>query len=256
MKRLFLLFLMSGFCMAPALGQIKSERLNVTLSRGAFTDNFLLLFKTGGNDETDDQDAPKISDGHLSVASLTAAGYKIAIEEKAFPTGPQVIDLYTRVYAAGTYTLLLEWAAWEKAGFSVTLYDHLLELKTPVHQGLHEYSFQMDNTQLGQTSRFSLLIDKRAQAIEPVVVKEQGLIAYPNPFTNQLYLQVKDFAEEAELQLTDLMGRKHWRKTFTQVQPLQQIEIPVQQLTPGLYLLGWRDLANPKAATTIKIIKR
>lgn len=256
MKRLFLLCLMSAFCLAPAWGQHKSERLNVTLSRGAFSDHFILLFKTGGNDETDDQDAPKISDGHLSIASITTAGHKIAIEEKAFPTGPQVIDLYSRVYAAGSYSLMLEWAARENEGFSVTLYDHLLELKTPVHGGQHLYSFQMDSAQLGQTSRFSLLLDKRVQAIEPLGVKEQDLIAYPNPFTNQLYLQVKEFAAEAELQLTDMMGRKHWRKTFTQVQPLQQIEIPVQQLTPGLYLLGWRDLANPKAATTLKIIKR
>jgi hypothetical protein len=255
LKRLLLLLLVWGCCTAPVLGQNKIERLKVTLSRGAFSDSFLLLFKTGGNDETDDQDAPKISDGHLSVAGLAAGGLKTSIEEKAYPTGLQVIDLYTRVYAAGTYTLGLQWAVEAKAELSVTLYDHVLELKTPINMQHYTYTFHMDTAHLGKTSRFSLLLDKRIQEVEPVVVSEQSLIAYPNPFTNLLYLQVKDFAALAELQLTDMLGRRLWRKTFKQVQPLDKLEIPVQQLTPGLYLLDWRDPANPKAATTLKIIK-
>lgn len=256
MIRLMLLLLLLGLCQGRGLAQTKSDRLNIKLSRGAFSDTFLLLFKSGGNDKIDDQDAPKISDGYLSVAGLTAGGEKVAIEEKAYPTEPQVINLFTRGYAAGAYTLNVEWADWAGAGISATLYDQILDIKTPLHDQLHSYSFQIDTTQLSQTSRFSLLLETRIPIVEPVVVMEQRLVAYPNPCTNQLYLQVKDFAAVGELQLSDLLGRRLWRKTFKQVQPLDQLEIPVQQLTPGLYLLDWRDPANPKAATTFKIIKQ
>ena len=256
MRKLWLILLVSGIYSAPSLAQVKSDRLKVTLSRAAFSDTFFLLFKTGGNDKTDDQDAPKISDGYLSVAGLSAAGLKIAIEEKAYPAGPQVIQLYTSVYAAGTYDLNLQWADEEKAGLQVSLYDHLLELKIPFQSAAHHYPFHIDTSQLSQTQRFSLLLETRLPTIEPELVKNQTLMAYPNPFINQLFLQVKDFAARAELQLTDMMGRKIWRKSYTQVQPMAQLEIPVQQLTPGLYLLNWRDLANPKAATTLKIIKQ
>jgi hypothetical protein len=156
-KRLLLLLLLSGLYSAAGLAQGKNDRLKITLSRGAFSDTFLLHFKTGGNDKTDDQDAPKISDGYLCVAGLSAAGLKIAIEEKGYPTGPQVIDLYTRVYAAGPYNLNLQWADEAKGELSVTLYDHLLELKTPINAQQYTYRFDMDTAYLGQTGRVYFL---------------------------------------------------------------------------------------------------
>jgi len=256
MIKLLLLFVLWGLFHNPAVAQTKSDRLHIKLSRGAFTDTFSLHFKTEGKDQVDDQDAPKISDGYLSLASAPSEKVKLAIEERAYPTNPQTVDLYTKVFAAGTYQLNLEWADWVGTNLSATLHDKLLDLKTPINAQQHTYTFTLDTSYAGHSNRFSLLLATRIQAPEPVLTKEPGLIAFPNPCTDQLYLQVKDFAAVASLQLRDLMGRSIWQKTFSQVQPLDRLEIPVQQLTPGLYLLEWRDLANPASLTTLKIIKQ
>ena len=255
MIKLVYIFLFMGVSIGCGLAQGKSDRLNIRFSRGAFSDTFLLQFKSGGSDKYDDQDAPKISDGYLSVAGVMEGGGKVAIEEKAYPTTPQVIPLFTRGYAAGTYSLDLQWTDWAGAGLSVILYDRLLEQKIALNEQQHSYSFFIDTAQLNHTSRFSLLLEVRIPPVDPVIVKDASLVAYPNPCTNQLYLQVAAFTAVGELQLSDMLGRRLWRKTFNQVQPLEQLEIPVQQLIPGLYLVDWRDPANPKAATTLKIIK-
>ena len=255
MKKLFMLFVLWGLFHTPANAQTKSDRLNLKLSRDAFNDTFSLLFKTEGNDQVDDQDASKISDGYLSLASAPNEKVKLAIEERAYPIAPQIINLYTKVYAAGTYQLKLEWADWLATNLSVTLYDQLLDLKTPINAQQHTYTFTLDTSYAAHSNRFSLLLETRSLAPEPVLPKGPGLIAFPNPCTDQLYLQVKDFAAVASLHLRDLMGRSIWQKTFSQVQPLDRLEIPCQQLTPGLYLLEWRDPANPASLTTLKIIK-
>jgi hypothetical protein len=256
MIRLLFVLGLAAWLQLPVLAQVSGDRLDIQLSKGVFADKFSLFFHASGNDEINDQDAPKVSDGYLSLASINAGSKKIAIEERAYPQGTQVVNLFTKVYAAGSYQFTFNWADWAQAKVAVTLYDHLLALNTPIDARQQQYSFSLDSNFAAQTNRFSLWLSERITSTEPVETAAAALVAYPNPCTNQLFLKVKEETAAASLQLWDMQGRRVWHQQFSHVQALDQLEIPCKQLSPGLYLLTWRDHAHPAATTTLKIIKR
>jgi len=246
------------FFLSNAEAQIQENRITVQLTKNVFSDSFQLVFKENGQDTINDQDAQKIGDGYVSISSLHRKEIKLAIEERAYPTLNIEIPLFIKGYETSDYHLFVQATDFKGSGTRITLYDKLLNKKTPIlFNGITCYGFTIDLAVLGSQGgdRFSLQFDKVSINPSPSMV-EGTFMAFPNPFRDNLFLDVKDnHTAMVEIRLKDLLGRIVWRKEFKEVQKNDVLTLEGQQLIPGMYLLEWRDRNDPKKFKTLKIIK-
>lgn len=82
---------------------------------------------------------------------------------------------------------------------------------------------------------------------------EEGLVLYPNPVRNTLYVHFRNDAEApVQMQLLNAQGSKVLEQTVEAGG--KDIRIPVADLPPGIYtLLLWRNGASVSRATVVKI---
>ncbi|MET3114471.1 hypothetical protein AAKU52_002205 [Pedobacter sp. CG_S7] len=246
------------FFLNSAEAQIQENRLTLRLTKDVFSDSFLLVFKENGKEAIDDQDAQKIGDGYVSISSLHSKEIKLAIEERAYPTQNIEMALFVKGYETGYYHLFVEATDFKGTGIRLTLYDKLLNKKTPIlFNGITCYGFTIDLAVLESQggNRFSMQFNKVSKNPSLSVV-EGALMAFPNPFRDNLFLDVKDnHTPLVEIRLKDLMGRIVWRREFNEVQKNDVLTLEGLQLIPGMYLLEWRDRNDPKKFKTLKIMK-
>jgi len=75
-------------------------------------------------------------------------------------------------------------------------------------------------------------------------------LAYPNPVTTTLYLQLPPASEPVVMEMTDLQGRHILSKDISP--QITQIEIPVSHLRPGMYLI---QLHYGSFSEVIRVVK-
>jgi hypothetical protein len=259
MKKYVLLTALGCVLLQQVIAQAPGNSLTIKLNSSVFSDSFQLIFTANGNVELDDQDAVKVSEGYLSISSLHPKGSKLAIEERAFPAGEQEVGLFVKGYAGGNYQLKLLSTKFQTANTGIILFDKYLNKKLPLlSESTMDYAFAIDSAVLETqgSSRFSLLLSK-VSLTAPALAASGGLLAFPNPFKQQLFLNTQNNPTAlAEVRIKDLLGRLVWRKEFKDVQLNDILELECQSLIPGLYLLEWSDKANPKRFKTLKIIKQ
>ncbi|WP_432713045.1 T9SS type A sorting domain-containing protein [Pedobacter sp.] len=258
MKATILLILLLSFVFNIADAQAQQSRLSIALSRSVFADSVLFVFNTNGENKLNDRDAPKISEGYVSISALHSNTVKMAIEEMAYPDEHIDLPLSVKGYAAGLYKLTLSAADFKSAGYELTLIDQLLDKKVVLQTSPLVYSFTMDSLLSDSSSnpRFVMRLQK-VNKLQPVKVAEGALLAYPNPFRDKLSLDVKNNAAAAvELAITDLYGNVVWRKQFTNVQHNDILELSTANMIPGMYLLLWKEAKQPLKSKTLKIIKQ
>jgi hypothetical protein len=239
------------------LAQVPDSHLTVRLHRDVFSDSFKLVFKEQGSAAVDDHDALKVSEGYLSVSSLHDKGIKLAIEEKNYAENNMETALFVKGYTSGLYSLSLTTTDFKAAGREVILFDKFLNKETVLQSNATtDYAFTIDSNALESqgNNRFSVLLNKVSF---PVLNRDGGLIAYPNPFKDTLSLHVGDHVTgPGEVWLKDLLGRVVWRKQFGNVQSNTVLVLAGMDLIPGLYLLEWRDQNELKKFKTLKVIKQ
>jgi len=214
----------SGNAQAASLNaetQAPGNNIVLQLSSSVFSDSFRLTFKTGGNIEMDDQDALKVSEGYLSISSLHAKGSKLAIEERDFPIGEEEVSLVVKGYTSGQYHLKIVAAEFETGNTGIILFDKFMNKKLSIAaESTIDYVFSIDSAlkESQGDNRFSLLLSKVSLPV-PVVAVGPELLAYPNPFQQHLFINVKAYhTPSAEVRIKDLSGRLVWQKAFKDVQ--------------------------------------
>jgi hypothetical protein len=258
-KKYFFILALVCFSSDKVMAQISENRLSIALSRDVFSDHLLLILKANANMEVDDQDAPKISEGYLSIAGLHAKGNKLAIEERAYPIQNQEISFSVKGYAAGSYKLHMVASDFNATGTGLTLIDKYLNKKMSIiSKSATDYVFMIDPALVESQgdNRFALLLSKLS-VISTIPATKDLLLAFPNPFREKIFLNVKNNpALVAEVRIKDLLGRVVWRKQFHDVRQDEVLELECQELIPGLYLLEWSDLKNSRKFKPLKIIKQ
>ena len=81
-----------------------------------------------------------------------------------------------------------------------------------------------------------------ATGITNYTLNEQDIKIYPNPATDNLYLQLQlPAATSATISITDILGRPMNNPKFMNLPyGRQTISIPIQMLPTGIYLLKWQ----------------
>ena len=75
--------------------------------------------------------------------------------------------------------------------------------------------------------------------------------AYPNPFTTRIAIDLDDEAENCEVELFDMQGRRMFKKTFTGTRRIRIADL--DPLDNGIYLL--KVVENGKPTVYSKITK-
>ncbi|GET30381.1 hypothetical protein SD074_25830 [Prolixibacter sp. SD074] len=101
-----------------------------------------------------------------------------------------------------------------------------------------------------QLSGFPILM----QGTKPDAVNDQleaGNLFYPNPFSNQLNIQLRNKETEMDITLYDVTGTAI--KTFTHV--VNNLSVELSELPDGIYLFRCTDTRTHQIVETQKIIK-
>ncbi|MCC6461215.1 MAG: T9SS type A sorting domain-containing protein [Saprospiraceae bacterium] len=80
-----------------------------------------------------------------------------------------------------------------------------------------------------------------------------GLKAFPNPASSELTLAFSSLkGQDAELRLSNVSGQVVRTQTVSAIAGPNALRVPVQDLTPGLYLLQLRSAGQVQ---TVKVVK-
>ena len=233
---------------SPPLKGIGS--LRVSLSKDDFIQRYVIKFNEQGFDGINDQDAPKIGDGYVSIYSMVD-GQKIAIEERSLLIESKVINLSVWGFETGSYQLDFN-LLYNNGKIKTTLVDHHLNSKREMTNENSTYSFVIDKNTPGSygDTRFSLLLDLKNEE----VILERGFQVFPNPFNDQIsFLPASGTSEPLELTIVDMVGRILIQR---QLEPGNyQVPINTQNLSKGVYLLTVVNKKTKKRIATCKLLK-
>lgn len=235
---------------AQGSGQV----LKVQIKKDVFVDEFFLLLEQGSSAGHDSFDAVKISDGFVSIASLESNKQRLSIHARPFPKGQEQIPLVLKGYAVGTYALVIDADKMTSNDIQVSLLDRYLNKSIQIESRQVNYEFNLDSTSLNGAgmNRFSLILNKVYPFQDPPTM-DANLLAFPNPFTENLKINVNENAtEQADIRIIDLNGKVCLRFKFKDVLKDDVLDLPCGALLPGIYLLEWKSGSRRK---TLKIVK-
>ena len=240
-----------------ALGQREGLRVTIRLERDVFADEYLLQLKANADSGINEYDAVKISDGFVSLAGIHASGRYLSAEERPIPSKPEAIPLYLKVFGTGEYQLRFKLSDWDSQRFELSLEDSYLQQQVAVTKTGQVHRFTIDTALKASagTGRFRLLV-RPGKGSSPAEAAGLPIVAFPNPFVDRLFLNVKAQREATvTVRLIDMGGTTRWEQQFLDVEPQQILELNCGQLVPGLYLLEWRPKGSKQKRITLKIIK-
>jgi hypothetical protein len=237
--------------------EISSDsQLNMTalVSRKAFSQQYRLNFDANGNDDLDDNDAIKLGEGYINIASVIKNS-KLAIERRSVAKDVHEIDLYITGWESGTYTIILKASAALRRAKVISLTDNYLKQEIKLSDSVNSYSFEIDtkiqNTQ-GNT-RFVIKLKPHNQKGISNDNRDDTII-YPNPVSNKLYFKSHSKnVMNARVTITDISGKivAAHKIEWTITEP----SIDCSNLPRGLYLIKMYAQDSHKIIKTFKVVK-
>jgi hypothetical protein len=239
----------------------KELRLEATISRGVFSQSYVLQMVPGGTDEITDADAPSLGDGYVAISSLAGADIKLNVDSRGMPEPEKSIKLYVKGWTSGEYTV--EFAGFERFNVldSIIIEDKYLNASKLLTATNRSYNFQI-NTDIPDSqgaTRFSLRIKKGIMHAEPSIGlydKEKQVIIYPNPFHDNIQMKTSGhFPDHMKVLIRDMMGKMLLDVTPERVDDSSAISINAGSLKKGMYVLELIDTKENKWLKAAKIIK-
>jgi hypothetical protein len=230
--------------------------LKVLLSKDGFFQPFELKYNSSGKSELNNGDALKIGDGYVSIGSLSADGVKLSIDERGGSDDAQEIKLFVKGYEKGSYQLRFNGIESFPSEISIILRDHYLKTVTRLNPNDSLFNFEIDTNvpeSYGE-NRFVLVLNGKdignTSNEEPLKA-----IAYPNPFTDQLYLKVNEIVPDLFVNITDVMGKRVWSKGFGKIEKGNPIPLEITGLNKGIYVVQVFD-GRIRIGAGFKVLKR
>lgn len=246
---------MSGKSKVKEKNSAGAGKIKVVLKKDGLSDEYILLTRPEGNDEVTDADAQKIGEGHLSISGLATNGTKLAIDERHPDTGKQVIKLFIKGWASGTYTLQLQHSRYGSE--QVTLFDHYLNKEMAVNNETQPYFFSIDlaNSQTFGAERFSLILQRQETTLEKAVT-DQSILCYPNPVNEILYIKSAHSTwRNLKISIRAMAGSVAWSGRLPLLGPDTPFRLNCDQLASGIYVLVLIDEKSNQTITSFKMLK-
>jgi len=233
----------------------KSSQLTIQLKRDIFEQQYTVSFAADGLDAVNDQDAIKIGEGYVSIASLVN-GTKLSFDERENLTDKKEIQLYTKGWASGSYCLNLQGFETFTPETYITLNDKYLNVSSKISASKSAYCFSMDE-KIAESwgNRFTLTLEPPDVKDLDDVTLGSGITLYPNPIGNKFYLKnTLNKAFHSKLTISNINGKVVSIKHLVIDRDIN--EVNVEQLAKGIYLVSISNKAGNKLIKTFKILKR
>jgi hypothetical protein len=235
------------------------RKLEVLISRGAFSQNYILKLEPGGLDAVSDADALSLAEGYVNIAGLSPDNQKLIVDSRGLVDRQAVVPLYVKGWSSAAYDLNFSGFEGFQPEDSIVLTDKYLNstlLLSPVN---NHYTFNIDaNAPQSQGfDRFSLVIRVALQHTPPSIQGgDRQIQIYPNPFqANITMARPVAFPGEMEVVIMDLMGQPVLRRIINTIEESTSVTVDAGSLPKGLYIIELRDKKLNKRLKTAKIIK-
>jgi hypothetical protein len=227
--------------------------MTVLVSRKAFSQQYRLNFNADGNDDLDDNDAIKLGEGFINIASVIG-NTRLAIEQRSASKDVQKIDLYVTGWESGTYTIDLKASAGLRKAKAITLTDNYLKQEIKLQDTSNSYAFKIDTEiQATQGNRFVIQL-KSFNRNGTAAHNRDDIAIYPNPVLNRLYFKSgRKNVKNVRVTFMDVSGKTvaAHKIDWTITEP----SIDCSNLSRGFYLMKMYEQESHKIIKTFKIIK-
>ena len=224
--------------------------LKITLSRDKFEQPYILRLTEEGFDGVNDLDAPKIGEGHVSIAS-TVDQVQLSVDSRQSSKNPKAIDLNVTGTESGIYTLSFE-HVFNTGNYSTTLVDTYLNVQKKMTAADKSYQFSMDKTTSvsAENMRFKVIIEQD----DELFLLTSTIKIYPNPFRDNINVKIGDnLNENMILTISDMLGRTI--STRNVKAGAATLLIDTQSFIAGNYILRVVGEKTKNVLTTMKLIK-
>lgn len=233
------------------------SRITITLSRDRFSQDFVLVLDSKGNDNIDDADALKVGDGFVQLSSIAGNTTNLSQEERLYLGAITEVKLLTKGWVAGEYLLTVKGVETLGNKDEGILIDTFMGIEMRLHAGLNSYSFTMKPEEISakNNQRFILRVGEATDRKDDWsrFDKDVQLIAYPNPATDFINIKRRIYDQRANVLLHDLSGRMLFAGSMEDGQ--EELRISMTHCSPGVYVLHVADAEDKKNDSVIKVLK-
>jgi hypothetical protein len=210
------------------------------------SDELFIHFRVDATEGQDYFDAPKLVNASMNIASIGIDNKRYNINCLPALIAEREVALSLMGTVEANYSLIFNEVSTFKE-YDIFLVDNYLKTNTQVSNGL-SYPIQItsDSASL-KDGRFKLIFKKSATGLASTMANQKGIIAYPNPVENMLYLDLNG-SNEAEYVLFNQLGEEVLKGVFTQ----EKSVLNTSEWRNGVYFIR---VASANAIQTIKIIK-
>ena len=227
-------------------------KLTATLSRLPFKQQYVLRFESNGHDGLDQNDAPKIGEGFISIAG-TANETDLAIEQRGKIDTTKSIAICVKGWETGVYSLTVETSDELRKTAKAMLMDNYLKKELSISNMMETYHFTIDISipESQGRKRFSIRFTKNEVLFDQ---RKNELITYPNPVKDKFYLRSEgDIYENARITFVDILGKivdTHCMTITKEASFIDCVKLP-----RGIYVVDVYPFGSKKAFKHFKMIK-
>jgi hypothetical protein len=210
------------------------------------SDELFINFREDATEGQDNFDAPKLVNASMNIASIGIDDKRYNINCLPALSGDREIALSIMGTVAASYFLVFNGVS-SFAAHSVYLIDSYLKTNSQVSNGF-SYPIQITSDSASiKEGRFKLIFTKSATGLASAMANQKGIIAYPNPVENMLYLDLNG-SNDAEYVLFNQLGEEVLKGMLTE----EKSVLNTSEWRNGVYFIR---VASVNAIQTIKIIK-
>nr|WP_127846314.1 T9SS type A sorting domain-containing protein [Psychroflexus aestuariivivens] len=234
-------------------------RLNVRLyesqtlqNDGMQFDAISIRFITNGNNEVNNQDAPKMGNPAENLARLNGNDF-LTIENRELPQDGEELDLAIYNYGHSNYKFEVDLSNFDE-NINVYLNDNYTNSQTELVNGINHIDFTVDASipESIAMTRFSISFENTTLSVADDIFGNFSL--YPNPTHNGLFIiKTNGLTDEVvDVKINNMLGQEVLTNR-SKIESNGDINVNADALSSGIYLVKINQ--NEKDFVTKLIVK-
>ena len=222
---------------------VTTDQLTVNLDNGKLADQVFLKLHDKATENFDfGFDLPKLWNEKMNVYLLSRSNQEMLMHTLNELTDEVKIPIGIQVTEPGEYKLSFGNADKFSRGSDLYLID-MMEGMAILVSGMEPYSFTVKDASQTINDRFYLSLNRKID-----LNKEAAVSAYPNPFTDKIFVEVMGTKQNSSLNLIDVNGKILVTSEFTRTETVDMTNYPA-----GMYIL---KVKTANGVVTKKIVKQ
>lgn len=224
-------------------------QLNLVSDDTIFWDQFVLRNRENSLDALDNLDGEKMENPDVNFGSLVSSNELLAIDYRPLSNATAVKLMVT---STSSYHFTFKLDNMDLPDHKVFLKDKFLNVQEEILPGFrYNFSIDMKDSNTFGHNRFELVFAKRTTGINSLS-KSSAIWAYPNPVRDKLTLATDNgFNGSYQVRVFDQSGKTLIQSDLRST-PMGELELQVEHLAAGAYLL---ELKNNDLVFKLKFIK-